>query len=173
MNRILADGRKWALRIGLPAMFACVAPAPAMGAEGLDRVAWLAGCWAGDGQEAGSEEHWTALAGETMLGMSRTVKRGKTIGYEFMQIRQASSGSIVYIAQPSGQPPATFTLKPGLPDGEAVFENLDHDFPQRVIYRLQPGGRLGARIEGIRQGGVRGIDYPMHRVTCEASSPVR
>ena len=31
--------------------------------------------------------------------------------------------------------------------GEAVFENLTHDYPQRVIYRTGRDGKLTARIE--------------------------
>ena len=33
-----------------------------------------------------------------------------------------------------------------------VFENRQHDFPQRILYWLDPGGALHARIEGP-QGG--------------------
>ena len=36
-----------------------------------------------------------------------------------------------------------------------------------VIYRLLPGDRLAARIEGLRGGSLRGIDFPMKRVPCE------
>jgi hypothetical protein len=33
-------------------------------------------------------------------------------------------------------------------EGEAVFENLAHDFPKRILYRRLPDGGLLARIEG-------------------------
>ena len=42
-------------------------------------------------------------------------------------------------------------LNPG-PGGGAVFENLAHDFPQRVIYR-RCGEDLCARIEGAMGKG--------------------
>jgi len=32
-----------------------------------------------------------------------------------------------------------------------VFENPEHDFPQRILYRLD-GGMLHARIEGVVDG---------------------
>ena len=47
---------------------------------------WLAGCWSQDGREAGSVEQWTAPAGGTMLGMSRTVSGGKTVAFEHLRI---------------------------------------------------------------------------------------
>jgi hypothetical protein len=50
---------------------------------------------------------------------------------------------------------------------EAVFENPEHDFPRRIIYRLEPDGSLFARIEGMPKGKLRGLDYPMKRGRCE------
>ena len=48
---------------------------------------------------------------------------------------------------------------------EVVFENLQHEFPQRVIYRFEPPVNLKASIEGTRNGALRVIPYPMTRVT--------
>lgn len=132
----------------------------------LATLSWLAGCWDAEADEAGSVEHWLPLAGGTMLGVGRTVKSGKTVAHEFMQIRTDAQGKIVYIAKPDRKPEATFTATVVTPDA-VTFENLQHEFPQRVIYRLQAGDRLAARIEGTRDGVVRGIDYPMRRVSCD------
>lgn len=105
-------------------------------------------------------------AGGTMLGLSRTVKNGKTVEFEFMQIRQSAEGKLVYVALPSRQKETTFVLK-SLSEGDVVFENLEHDFPHRVMYQLQAGGKLAARIEGVLKGVPRGIDFPMRRTSCE------
>lgn len=105
-----------------------------------------------------------APSGDGMLGMSRTVAKGRIAEHEFLQIR-VQDGRVVYIAKPSGQPEATFTAAKIGPR-EVVFENPAHDFPQRIIYRLQADGGIAARIEGMREGKVRGIDFPMKRVTC-------
>lgn len=53
----------------------------------IAKLSWLSGCWASDDGESGSGEHWTSLAGETMLGMSRTVEHGRTVEFEFMEVR--------------------------------------------------------------------------------------
>lgn len=58
------------------------------------QVAWLQGCWRAAGSEAGSVEYWTAPAGGTMLGLSRTVRGGKTAAHEFLQIRETASGKL-------------------------------------------------------------------------------
>jgi hypothetical protein len=52
-------------------------------------------------------------------------------------------------------------------DSEAVFENPQHDFPRRIVYRLQAAGSLMARIEGTENGKDRAVDFPMQRVKCD------
>jgi len=102
-----------------------------------------------------------------MLGVSRTVRQGKTVAYEFMRIAQASDGGLTFFAQPSGKPPVSFPAH-SVSDTEVVFENLEHDFPQRVIYRFKPPINLRASIEGTRGGSPKSIEFPMIRVTCES-----
>ena len=101
----------------------------------LGQLAWLSGCWSAEGSELGSGEQWTPLAGASLMGMSRTVLQGKTVAYEFMRITQGSDGKLAIFAQPSGKPPASFPVR-SMSGNNVVFENLDHEFPQRVIYRL-------------------------------------
>jgi hypothetical protein len=106
-----------------------------------------------------------APAGGTLLGMSRTVEGGRTVAHEFLEIKETAPGKLAYVAHPSGQTETAFPLaKIGV--HEAVFENPEHDFPQRVLYRLDGEGVLRARIEGLQAGRVKGIDFPMRRVEC-------
>ena len=131
----------------------------------LERLAWLAGCWASESGESGSGEHWLPPAGGTMLGVGRTVKNGKTVQYEFLQIRLNAQGKLAYTALPSGQKEATF-VESSLADGSVTFENLQHDFPQRILYTALAGDRLAARIEGLRGATPRGFDVPTKRAAC-------
>ncbi len=148
---------------------ALLCSAAAVAAESIEALAFLAGCWASERGEAGSGEQWMAPAGGTMLGMSRTVRGGATVAYEFLQIREIEPGKLAYVARPSGQAEATFTLVRVAP-GEAVFENAQHDFPQRIVYRREGEERLLARIEGPQGGEWRGIDFPLRRVACGAAA---
>jgi hypothetical protein len=127
-------------------------------------LSWMAGCWRQESSGRIVDEMWMAPRGDGMLGMSRTVAKGRIVEHEFLQIR-VQDGRLAYIARPSGQPEATFTAKT-VGAREVIFENLAHDFPQRIIYRLQSDGNLAARIEGTEKGQVRGIDFPMMRVAC-------
>ena len=132
----------------------------------IEDFAWIAGCWERAGNNREMREHWMKPAGGTMLGMNRTVANGKTREYEFLQIRQEESGEIFYVALPSGQKETRFKLVKHAAR-EAVFENPEHDFPQRIIYRLEQDGSLFARIEGTMQGQEKGMDFPMKRAACE------
>src|SRR5262245_38124602 len=136
------------------ALSALVAGSCASAEPDIAKLAWLAGCWKNDSAEAGSLEQWTNLAGGTMLGMSRTVRRGRTVEFEFLQLRHLEDGRLAFIAMPSGQRTTTFPLL-RLDEDEAVFENLEHDFPQRVAYAREGESKLRARIEGMRNGALR------------------
>jgi hypothetical protein len=126
---------------------------------------WLAGCWDGSGNGRETLEQWMKPSGQTLLGMSRTVVNGKTVAYEFMQIRE-QDGEILFIAKPSKQAETPFKLIK-YADQEAVFENPQHDFPQRVIYKLEKDGSLAAAIEGTSKGKSKRIDFPMRRAKCD------
>jgi hypothetical protein len=149
---------------------ASLAGASALAADSVDSLAWLAGCWARTDAEAGSGEQWTLPAGGTMLGVSRTVRGDRTIEHEFVVIRAASDGTLVYHAHPSGQASAEFRLL-RLLEREVVFENAAHDFPQRVGYRLGDDGTLTAWIEGTRGGKVKRVPFPMRRALCDSKTP--
>jgi hypothetical protein len=143
----------------------CLGTASAQSAH-LEQLAWLAGCWAAESGERGTGEHWLPLAGGTMLGVGRTVKNGRTVEYEFLQIRLNAEDKVIYIASPSGQRQASFTAS-SITEGSVTFENPQHDFPQRISYNALAGNRVAARIEGRRGGVLRGVDFPMKRVSCE------
>jgi hypothetical protein len=136
-------------------------------AQPVERMAWLAGCWQGQSGEPGTIEQWLPPAGGAMLGMSRTIRQGQMAEYEFMQLRQLPDGTLAFVPQPSGRPPTTFRLL-RLGEAEAVFENPEHDFPQRVTYVRPEAARLAASIEGVRNGTSRRIEFAFLRVSCDA-----
>jgi hypothetical protein len=126
----------------------------------ITQLGWMSGCWTQALPDGVIEEHWMKPSGGSMLGMSRTIRGGKTTEFEFLQIREVD-GSLAYIAKPSGQSEATFPLE-SVTERELIFENATHDFPQRVIYRRTATG-IAARIEGTMNGQSRGMDFPYSR----------
>ena len=101
-----------------------------------------------------------------MLGMGRTLTpdHARVVEYEQSRIVGTNSGAVL-TAMPSGQPTTTFHSVE-LTDSMVVFENLEHDFPQRVGYRRLADGNLAAWIEGTSKGKYRRIDFPYQRVAC-------
>ena len=132
----------------------------------LDKLGFMAGCWESSGSKdrVGSEQ-WMKPAGGMMMGMGRTVSGGKAVDYEFMRIEQRGE-DVFFIAQPKANAAETPFKLIRLDENGAVFENPEHDFPQRVIYRPTKEGNLAARIEGTMQGKAKGIDFPMVRKAC-------
>ena len=131
----------------------------------IEGFAAMAGCWERtDRSGAVFAEMWMKPAGTSMIGAGRTVKGGKTVDYEFLRIEQRADG-FYYVAKPKANAAETpFKLKSSTAN-EFVFENLEHDFPQRIIYKLN-GNSMAARIEGTRNGKLSGIDFPMTRTSC-------
>lgn len=151
-----------AVSVSSPVQAADAAPA----ASSVASLGWLSGCWSIEGGEPGSGEQWMPLAGNSLLGTSRTVRGGATVAHEFMRIADAPDGKLTFFAQPSGKPAASFAVLK-LAANEVVFENLEHPFPQRILYRFEPPAKLHASIEGTRNGASRSFAYPMVRVSCD------
>lgn len=101
-----------------------------------------------------------------MLGMGRTVRGDSTTDFEMMRIVERES-DLVFIAQPSGQVQAEFVAS-HLTDSAVTFANPAHDFPQRVLYRRGAADSLWTRIDGVRDGTSRGVDFRYRRVACAA-----
>lgn len=138
---------------------------PASGQESpLGQLDWMAGCWERASGDLVVEERWLSPRGGLTLGVSRTLRGGRAVGWEFLRISEGEDG-IVLVAHPSEQAVTEFRAV-AVADTLAAFENPEHDFPQRVLYR--PGGdSLFARIEGEAGGETRGVDFRMGRVACE------
>jgi hypothetical protein len=83
-----------------------------------------------------------------------------------MEIGYLPDGKLAFTAHPSGQASAVFALL-RITQTEAVFENLEHDLPQRVAYAKEGESKLRARIEGTQDGKLRVIEFPMTRTSCD------
>jgi uncharacterized protein DUF6265 len=155
-------------RINLCLALALLVSAGASGSQnpGIDRLEWMSGCWSSDDGKEHIDECWMKPAGQSMIGISRTIAGGKTVFTEYAQIRE-SNGEIAYIVSLglSAKPVAFKLIRSS--EREAVFENPTHDFPQRIIYRRESAGSLFARIEGAEKGVTKAIDYRYTRSSCD------
>lgn len=124
----------------------------------IGELSWLAGDWqTAPGGRTQIEEHWTLPSGGTMIGMGRTLAGGKTVEFEFLRLEERN-GDIYYVAHPKARCPGTAFKLTRLTPQAVVFENPQHDFPKRVMYRRNADGSLTASIDGGE--GTRQQSFP-------------
>jgi hypothetical protein len=130
--------------------------------SGVAGLGWLQGAWAAEDGPLQMEEVWLAPKGGALLGLHRDVAGGKMVSFEFFRVAAGADGKIVYWASPLSRPPVPFTLKEAS-EKKVVFENLEHDFPQRILYWLDEEGRLHARIEGPKDATEKAQEWTFRR----------
>jgi hypothetical protein len=114
----------------------------------ISDLSWITGDWqTTSGGKAQIDEHWTNLSGGSMMGMSRTVAGDKTVEFEYLRIEERADG-VFYVAHPKGRCPGTDFKLTRASATEAVFENPQHDFPKRIIYRKTSEDTLTVSIDG-------------------------
>ena len=128
----------------------------------LADLGWIAGGWqTAPGGRRQIEEHWTQVAGGSMLGMSRTVAGDKTVEFEYLRIEQRDDG-VYYVAHPKARCPGTDFKLTRASATEAVFENPQHNFPKRIIYRKGADDSLTTSIDGGE--GTKSMTFPFRRI---------
>jgi len=128
----------------------------------LSAFAWLAGVWHAADGAASTEERWMSPTSNLILGASRTVKDGRTVGFEFMRLEKRGP-DIYYIPQPNGRPPVDFKMT-SAENGSFVFENREGvDRVHRIEYRREGDDGLYARIEGVQNGKPFLLEYRYRR----------
>jgi hypothetical protein len=142
------------------AVVALAGPARAAPIDDVQALAWLAGSWIQRSENLTVRETWLAPLDGAMSGASQINRTGRKPSTEFMTITAEPAGA-TFTARVGSQPPTLFVLK-SRGDDEATFENLTHDFPQRVIYR-RCGPDLCARIEGTVNGKPQSQDWRYRR----------
>lgn len=125
------------------------------------KLDWMAGSWVQEKDGVTVRETWLAPKDGVMGGVGQTNRPGRKPFVEFVKISAEPAGATFTAALP-GQAPTAFVLVSGK-DGEAVFENKAHDFPQRVIYR-RCGEDLCGRIEGMVKGKLESEDWRYTRI---------
>ena len=139
------------------------------GCASAQDAAFLAGYWLSCAAGREVSETWTDARGSVLFGTSVTMDKGE-VSWEFSRIAPSAAG-LSFFASPNGQQPAEFPLvaEKSAPN-RLVFENLAHDFPQRVIYVLE-GTRLKARIEGTIGGKLEVMEWDYGRAALNQRCP--
>jgi len=106
---------------------------------------WLAGAWLTCSPDAEVSETWVGAAPGPLFGVGLTRGADGEVSFEFMRSAPNAAGVVTFYGSPEGAPPTAFAVV-AQSESRIVFENLAHDFPQRIIYARE-GDALSARIE--------------------------
>ena len=119
----------------------------------LEKMNWLVGSWEQKLPEGTLVENWTKENDSTFAGESYFVKEKDTTHSESIVLTQKKE-ELFYIATVIGQnndEPVTFKLSSDT-ENKFTFENLAHDYPQKITYKKVNETNMLASISGKQQG---------------------
>ncbi len=158
---------KYALLLCL--MFVCIsrsmAQQTAYSAKEFKPLHGLTGLWKMDTKRGAIYEEWQVRGDDQLSGRSYKINNNDTIVLENVII-SLQNYAIYYtpvVSDQNNQQPVPFKLI-SYNNNRYVFENKEHDYPQRVIYELVSTNDLRARIEGNKNGKEMGSDFNYSRV---------
>lgn len=133
-------------------------------AENFKKLTAIEGDWSMATKRGTIYESWQ-LKDDVLQGRSFKVNGGDTVLLERVTIL-VRGNDVLYIPLVEGQnngEPVSFKLVSTQND-VFIFDNPEHDFPQRVIYQLPKNDALHAWIEGLDKGVYRKSNFIYKRV---------
>lgn len=138
--------------------YSCTKPRP------IEQAHWLIGEWEHIEGEEHALEIWNEKDDSTLSGRAYSIIISDTVWSERIAIEERS-GDLFYVPTVSDQNngrPVTFILTSSS-EGKLVFENPQHDFPQRITYRRLGMDSLVAEISSLDDPSKKQT-FPMSRV---------
>lgn len=140
---------------GLALVLLMLTPDSIAAAEDTKMPDWMTGAWERSDADSWADEYWTPPRAGIMIGASRSGK-GETLQFwEHMRIVREADGSLAFWAISADQKPVRFVATQKSPE-EIIFENADHDYPQRIRY-WREGKLLKAQISLL--DGSKPVDF--------------
>ena len=125
----------------------------------------LEGTWKMTLKNGSLFEKWLIESDSILQGISYKISGPDSIPLEKV-VLHFNNGKVTYTAitaNQNKQQPVDFTLV-SIKNGQYVFENKAHDFPQQVTYELVGRDSLYATINGTTDKGFKEITYPYSRI---------
>lgn len=141
-------------RIILPSLLflACLAGSCGNSVE-LSEIDWLVGHWQGiDVNDLSFHERWERAGNNSLSGSSCTISPdGDTLWRESPKIEPVEGVPYYIMPAPGNKGSILYKMIQG-DAHNAVFENKDKSFPQRISYQLQSNSTMRVKMEGIEKG---------------------
>ncbi|HRO44147.1 MAG TPA: DUF6265 family protein [Flavipsychrobacter sp.] len=127
----------------------------------LTQLSWMLGKWQMQTSDGTITEEWNKSSDSQWYGVSFMVStQGDTPFRESIKLNY-NNDQLTYSPMVSNQNDAkeiSFAEK-SFSDSMVVFENLNHDFPQRIIYRKISDTSILAAIEGVQNGQTKSEEF--------------
>lgn len=123
----------------------------------------LTGAWEGQHGNGIYKEDWTRTGDQELSGKANFIKDNKIVNQEILKLISNING-VFYIADVSHNPePVSFKLS-NTDEKSVVFENPEHDFPQKITYTFSDEDSLTAVIESLSENDKRKFTYELKRI---------
>jgi hypothetical protein len=129
----------------------------------IEDYTWLVGTWKLERGQNVSFERWSRESDSSLSGYSFRLDGADTIVAEKLRLLTTDSG-LFYVADVAHNEQAVYFRCTESGSDLSRFENLEHDFPNAIIYRRIGSDSLIARIEGLDSATWRGMDFEFERV---------
>ena len=144
--------------------FSCQKAEKATSFEKLVKMSWLLGQWENKMDDGIVSESWKKKNDSTFVAQAYFIKEKDTLHSESIELLQKGE-DLFYIPIVKGQnndKAVAFKLTKST-ENEFTFENPTHDYPQKIVYKMQNATSLVATISGKQQGKVSSESYPMKK----------
>lgn len=132
----------------------------------IEKAHWLIGKWQQRSAKGILTEAWYKPDDSTMVGISFFMAGSDTLSLENIRMEQRN-GMLTYIPivrdQNNGQ--AVYFALANITDSALVFENPEHDFPQKISYSLRADDSLVAIVSAVKEGKERSQIFRMGKMT--------
>jgi hypothetical protein len=159
------------LVIGITLMFSCKnnsttnADNESVMMHRIEKANWLIGEWQNNSETGRVCEIWEKENDSVYVGNSYSLRNTDTVSSERIRLEEHGD-KLFYIPVVKDQNAGEhikFTLVSTV-SNQLIFENPEHDFPQKIAYSLITDDSLFAEISGMYKGQQQSERFPMHRV---------
>ncbi len=129
----------------------------------LTPLEWLLGQWEGDQGTGVYHEEWGKVSEKEFRGKAYLIKNSEITNQEKLKLYTDDTW-VYFVADVSHNPdPVSFKMT-GMENSKVVFENPQHNFPQKITYEKIGSDSLLAVIEAEIDGILKRIEFSLKKL---------
>lgn len=124
--------------------------------QAVEMAYWLIGNWQNKSAKGLLTEVWTKENDSTLVGQSYFIAGADTLSFENIRLEQRNNIlSYVPTVRDQNMGQAVYFTLTSSTDSTLVFENPEHDFPQKISYIKMANDSLVAEVSAVVDGKVK------------------